>query len=194
MDHRNIVLIGHRCSGKSAVGERLAEALGRPFVDTDRRIEGQAGCAINTLVLREGWPHFRALEAQVIRHVAKSNNLVIATGGGSVLDENNVRHLKANGIMVWLKADAAVLSLRLERDPRSRESRPSLTGGDLRGEISEMLRKRRPCYESVCDLSVNTSHLNINDVTESIIGSLKKPSVKRSRVPWAEILSDKFSG
>lgn len=179
VDHRNIVLIGHRCSGKSAVGRELAKALGRPFVDTDEWIEQWAGCAIQTLVLRHGWGRFRAFEEQVIGKVSKGDNLVISTGGGAVLDAANVKHLQAKGFIVWLQADAAVLRSRMTRDPSSGRNRPALSGGDVLDEIADVLRQRTPQYEKTADLVVNTTHLDIDGVTESILRHIVPISAER---------------
>jgi len=164
----NVVLMGYRCSGKTAVGRILACDLGRPFLDTDLMIVEQAGCSIETIISEKGWDVFRSIERRVIGEVSSRDDLVIATGGGVVMDEGNVQHLKRNGFVVWLKADNRVLRERMEREQRSGIMRPSLTGTDPRDEIDEVLRIRTPLYRQAGDLVVDTSRLSIREVADSI--------------------------
>jgi shikimate kinase len=90
----NIVLIGYRCSGKTAVGKILAKELGRDFLDMDALIEENARCSIETIISQNGWNHFRGIERGLTEEVSSKDNLVIATGGGIVMDEENVKNLK----------------------------------------------------------------------------------------------------
>jgi shikimate kinase len=94
---RNVVLIGYRCSGKTSVGSMLAREWGRGFSDTDALIEKYAGCSVEEIVKRYGWERFRAMERRLIEAVSRQENLVIASGGGAVMDERNVKNLKRNG-------------------------------------------------------------------------------------------------
>ena len=93
----NIVLIGYRCSGKTGVGKILACKLEKYFVDIDSLIEKRAGCSIKGLVSKSGWDHFRMIEKKMIERVSKKGNLIIATGGGAVMDKENIKNLKRNG-------------------------------------------------------------------------------------------------
>jgi shikimate kinase len=123
----NIVLIGYRCAGKTVVGKRLADRLQRRFVDTDDLIESKEG-QISDIVKSHGWDYFRAMEKKVIEEISKEDNLVIALGGGAVLDPDNVVNLERNGLIIWLKADREVLRKRMEQDPRTFTSRPTPRG------------------------------------------------------------------
>jgi shikimate kinase len=172
----NIVLIGYRCSGKTEVGKMLARELGKDFLDTDALIEENAGCSIDKIVSREGWAHFRKIEKEMIEEVSGRDNLVVATGGGIVMDEGNVRNLKRNGLLIWLKGDAEVFKERMNKDQRAEKIRPSLTGTDPLEEIKRVLSIRIPLYEKAGDLMVDTNSLSIRDVVSSIMETLPKGS------------------
>jgi shikimate kinase len=170
----NIVLIGYRCSGKTVVGKTLARELGREFLDTDALIEENAGRSIETMISTEGWDRFRETEKRLVEEVSRRNNLVIATGGGIVMDEENVKNLKQNGWVVWLKGEPDVLRERMAKEEGSGKVRPSLTGADPLEEIKQVLSVRRPFYERAGDLVVNTSNLSIGDAASLIIKNLPK--------------------
>ena len=170
----NIVLIGYRCSGKTVVGEILARDLGREFLDTDVRIEEKAGRSIETMISTQGWDPFRETEKRLVEEVSRRNNLVIATGGGIVMDEENVKNLKQNGWLVWLKGKPEVLKERMAKEQGSGRVRPSLTGVDPLEEIREVLNAREPFYERAGDLVVDTSNLSIRDAADLIIENLPK--------------------
>lgn len=165
----NIVLIGYRCSGKTEVGKILARKLGWPFVDTDQRVEDHAGLSIHEIVSRFGWEGFRALEARAVRDVCTRDGQVIATGGGAVLDPQNVVHLRRNGWVVWLQADAEEIRRRMRAQERLALVRPSLSGKDALDEIEAVLLERIPFYESAADEQIDTSSLAVEDVVNQIL-------------------------
>jgi shikimate kinase len=169
----NIVLIGYRCSGKTSVGKLIAHKLGRRFVDTDDLIIQKSGCSINEMVKKKGWPYFRDMEKSVIKEISTEDNLVIATGGGVVTSESNMGNLKANGFIVWLDADIDSIKRRLKGDNNSQESRPSLTGDNPVDEVSGVMEKRMPLYMKACNMKVDTSKMNINDITDMVIERVK---------------------
>lgn len=105
----NIILIGYRCSGKTTVGRILAQDMKRDLMDTDRLIEEKTRLSIPLYVSQKGWRRFRELEREIIRELATQDNLVIGTGGGVVMDRENVKTLKRNGWVVWLKADSSII-------------------------------------------------------------------------------------
>ena len=168
----NIVLIGYRCSGKTAIGQILADKLRRDFVDTDTLIEEYAGCSIETMVSRSGWPHFREIEKKLIKAVTAKNNQVIATGGGVVMDADNVKSLKRNAWIVWLNGTPEVLAQRMAKDHAQGKARPSLTGADAIKEIAEVLADRRPYYERAGNFRIDTSTLSIREVADLILRNL----------------------
>jgi shikimate kinase len=168
----NIALIGYRCSGKTTVGKILATELGMDFLDTDTLIEERAGCSIEALVSIKGWDHFREIEKGLVQGLSKRDNLVIATGGGVVMDEGNVKNLKKNSWIVWLNGRPEVLKERMGKEQRSGKRRPSLTGADPLGEIEGVLGIRRPLYEQAGDLIVDTSELSIREAAALIMNNL----------------------
>src|SRR3989339_257231 len=105
--HPNLVLIGYRGTGKTSVGARLAEVLQRPFVDLDQVLVSEAGRSVADIVAQGGWAEFRRLEKQLVARYRNTRGLVLATGGGVVLDPNNVAALRGNGILIWLTAGPA---------------------------------------------------------------------------------------
>lgn len=172
----NIALIGYRCSGKTAVGKILARRLGRDFLDTDRLIEEEAGSSIQSFVRVRGWDYFRELEKSVIEKVTARDNLVIGTGGGVVTDEENVKNLKRNGWVVWLKADAATIKDRMRKEQQSGKIRPSLTGSDPLEEIGHVLNSRTPLYENAADLVVDTAARSPREVADLAMKGLSLKS------------------
>ena len=170
----NIVLIGYRCSGKTSVGQTLAEALNRDFLDTDELIEGNAGRSIEAIIARDGWDYFRDREREVIEEVSGRDLLVIATGGGVVLDRENLRQLGRKGRLIWLKGSSLILKKRMERQQREGTSRPGLTGRGPLEEIEQVLKTRTPLYEKATDLTVDTDALSVTDVAAVILDRLPK--------------------
>jgi shikimate kinase len=170
----NIVLIGYRCTGKTGVGKILACKLEKDFVDTDALIEDRAGCSIETMVSKTGWDHFRMIEKEMIECASMKGNLIIATGGGAVMDEENMKNLKRNGWIVWLKGNPDILKERMEKARKEGDIRPSLTGADVLEEIRHMLHLRMPLYEQAASHVVDTSALNMKEVAASIMEALPK--------------------
>jgi shikimate kinase len=176
----NIVLIGYRCSGKTAVGEILAYELEMDFLDTDQMIEERVCCSIEALIALKGWEHFRTVEKGLIQEISVRDNLVMATGGGVVMDEGNVKNLKENGWIVWLHARPEVLKERMGNDRRSGKQRPSLTGADPLEEIEPVLRLRRPLYERAGNLIVDTSGLSVHEAAASVMGYLATTFLRKA--------------
>ena len=172
----NIVLIGYRCTGKTAVSQILAEELKKNFVDTDTLIEEYAGCSVKTVISSNGWRQFRELEKKIIKAVTAKNNQVIATGGGAVLDEDNLKNLKRNAWVVWLNGTPEVLAQRMVKDQARGKSRPSLTGENAIKEIAGVLANRRPYYKKAGNFRIDTSTLSIREVADLIVRNLPEKS------------------
>lgn len=170
----NIILIGYRGSGKSTVGSKLAACLKMRFVDTDDLIEERQGVPINDIVKSHGWDHFRKLEKSIIEEISKGNHLIIAPGGGAVLDADNVKALRRNGFIIWLKADRQTLLKRMNKDPGTNARRPTLTGKGTLEELQEVISSREPLYEGVSEIQIDTSMLAVDAVVESILTVLKE--------------------
>ena len=165
----NVVLIGYRGTGKSVVGKTLSKRLGKPFYDADGYIEERTGRTISDMVASEGWPFFRAREKEAIRELSDKENCVIATGGGAVMDKDNVACLREKGFFVLLKADIDTMIQRIQGDEVSSQQRPDLLGGNIYEETEALLKQRMPVYEDVADLSIDTSNLTVDEVVERII-------------------------
>ena len=167
----NLVLIGYRCAGKTTVGSQLAAYLRRQFVDTDTLLEERHG-VIRDIVETHGWDYFRILEKGIIKEVSTQDNLVIAPGGGFVLDADNVMALKKNGFIIWLKADSQSVYQRMLRDPRTALQRPSLTGKGTVAELEEVMTSRAPLYEKAAEIHVETSAIDATAVVEGVLSIL----------------------
>jgi shikimate kinase len=168
----NIVLIGYRCSGKTRVGRLLAGDSGRTFLDTDRLIEEKTGIALNSYVSQNGWRDFRRVEREIVEAVALEDNSVIATGGGVVMDPENVTNLRRNGWLVWLAAGATVIRERMIQAQQQGDLRPPLSERDPLEEVDSILRERRPAYERVSDYQVWTDGQTPEAVKQAIVTAL----------------------
>jgi shikimate kinase len=172
--YMNIILIGYRGSGKSTVGSKLAARLKMRFVDTDDLIEERQGVPINDIVKSHGWVHFRKLEKSIIEEISKGNNLIIAPGGGAVLGADNVKSLRRNGLIIWLKADRQTLLKRMNQDPGTNARRPTLTGKGTLEELEEVISTREPFYERASEIQIDASKMDVDAVVESILTVLKE--------------------
>jgi shikimate kinase len=149
----NLVLIGYRGTGKSTVAQLLAKRLGMEVVSLDQEIVRQAGRSIPEIVAEHGWPHFRDLESEVTKRVAQDDNLIIDAGGGVILRQENVEHLRRSGKLFWLRAAVPVIVARIEHGTE----RPALTAGkSFTEEVDEVLRERTPLYEAAADYRIDT--------------------------------------
>ncbi len=169
----NIVLIGYRGSGKSTVGRKLATRLKLRFVDIDDLIEERQGVPISDIVKSHGWGHFRKLERSAIEEISKEDRLIIAPGGGAVLDTENVEALRKNGFIIWLKAGKQTLLKRLSQDPWTNTQRPTLTGKETAEEFKEVMSLREPIYEKASEIQIDTSMIDIDTVVENVLTVLK---------------------
>lgn len=147
--------------------------MGRRFVDTDDLIESKEG-QISEIVTSRGWNYFRTTEKKIIEEISKEDNLVIALGGGAVLDPDNVVNLSKNGLIIWLKADREVVQKRINQDPRTFASRPTLTGRGTIEELEEIMVFRDPYYEKAAKIQLDTSSINVEAVVENIFTVLKE--------------------
>ncbi|HUV44016.1 MAG TPA: shikimate kinase [Dehalococcoidales bacterium] len=168
---RNIALTGFMGSGKSAVGKVLAGRLGRRFVELDDVIEEMAGKSIPDIFRQDGEIAFRELEIEATRRVSKSTDMVIACGGGIVLNMINIDRLRETSRIVYLTASPGAILRRTRADDNER---PLLDVPVPAERIRELLRFRRPFYERAADLRISTSRLSTDSVAERIISQLKE--------------------
>lgn len=151
-----ITLIGYRGSGKSSIAPRLARRLEWHWIDSDRVIEQQAGCSIRKIFESEGEAGFRQRESAVLAELLQQDRLVLASGGGAVLLEENRVRMKSAGPVVWLHTSIEGLTKRLSRDRTAGESRPSLTGRPIVEEVAEVMAIREPLYRECASIIVDS--------------------------------------
>lgn len=151
-DNQNIFLVGLMGAGKTTIGRLLARRLKRAFVDSDHEIENRCGVRVPVIFDIEGEAGFRAREAAMIDELTGREGIVLATGGGAVLDASNRRHLAARGTVVYLHCAALNLWERTRHD----KNRPLLATADPRVRLDELYRQRDPLYREIADLVVDT--------------------------------------
>jgi len=167
----NIALIGFMGVGKTAVGKALAKKLNRKFAELDLLIEQKAGKSIPEIFQQDGESAFRELEIEVTREIAREKYLVIACGGGVVLNKINIDRLREESRIVYLTASPGVILKRISGEGGER---PLLKGDNPSSTIQGLLRFRKPFYERAADITINTSRLDINAVAEQIIEKLRE--------------------
>jgi shikimate kinase len=165
---QNIALIGFMAVGKSAIGRNLARKLRRRFVDIDRLIEKAEGLKVREIFAQKGEPYFRQLEKQTLAEVLQREGQVIATGGGIVMDADNLSMLRERALLIGLTASVDVLLARAGNGSK----RPLLKGSDRRKRVEELLRQREARYAEA-HVVVDTNDLTAEQVVEEIIRALE---------------------
>ena len=155
-------------SGKTAVGRRLARLLEYDFHDSDHHLEQQTGVDVAFIFDKEGEAGFRRRERQAIDALTRLDGIVLATGGGAVLDPDNRNHLASRGLVVYLETSIAQ---QLERTRRGR-GRPLLEEGDPGEKLERLMREREPLYREIADVVVSTNARHVNAVAREIRRSL----------------------
>ena len=162
----NIVLIGYRGTGKSTVGKILGQRLHRHVISTDEEIVKKAGQSIPQIVEQFGWDHFRELETQMCQSLVNHIDLVIDTGGGLILKEENVTIMKTNSMIFWLTAEVPTIVKRIS----SGTQRPSLSGTKtFVEEIEDILKERTPKYQAAAHHVIQTDHQSPDQLVETIL-------------------------
>ena len=164
----NIFLVGLMGSGKTTIGRALAKRLNMRFVDADQEIESRTGASITLIFEIEGEASFRQREADVIRDLTQQQGIVLATGGGAILNEQSRRSLRAHGTVVYLRASVNSLVQRTTHD----RNRPLLQTADPRARIEELMQQRAPLYEEVAHITVETGRPNVQSVVQNILAQL----------------------
>ena len=165
--------------GKSAIGRTLAKKLRRRFVDLDRVIERAEGSKVREIFEHKGEAYFRQLEKQALADVLEENNQVIATGGGVILDDQNLQILREKALLIGLSAEMDVLLARAGDATK----RPLLQGSNRREKIEILLRQRAARYAQA-HVTIDTSNLTVDQVVKKIMGMLevrKRPSDANSK-------------
>ncbi len=168
----NIYLVGPMGAGKTTVGRRLAEARGMDFVDSDHEVEARTGVNVAFIFEKEGEAGFRKREHAAIADLTLRANLVLATGGGAVVDVESRKLLAARGFVVYLHASVDHQLARTERT----DNRPLLQGGDRRDTLQRLFLIRDPLYREIADLVVHTDGRNARTLAREIEDHLARPA------------------
>jgi len=167
---RNIILIGPMGAGKTTIGRQLARQLHMDFIDCDREIEKRTGATINLIFEIEGEEGFRQREQKMLEELSQHKNIVLATGGGAVLREENRRLLRSSGTVVYLHAS---VDTQLERT-RNSKNRPLLNNRDPRGRLAELMTHREPLYRQEADIVINADQRSAASVAREIVQRMEE--------------------
>ncbi len=159
-------------AGKSTIGRQLSAVLHQEFKDSDHEIVARTGASIPLIFEIEGEEGFRQREAAMIDELTQQDGLILATGGGAVLREENRKHLKERGVVIYLYATLDQLFERTRRD----KNRPLLQTEDPRGRLEEMMMARDPLYREVADMVVHTDDRSVKSVIKEIKERLLRES------------------
>ena len=162
---RNIFLIGPMGAGKSTIGRSLAKELKLDFYDSDEEIEKRAGASISWIFDIEGEEGFRIREQKIIDELTQKNNIVLATGGGTVMTPKNRITLASRGTVIYLKTSLEQQHERTKRDTKM----PQLRSDNLEEKLKVLDKEREPIYEELADISFETDKLTVKSVTKNII-------------------------
>lgn len=155
-------------AGKSTVGRALAQILGLEFVDSDAEIEQRTGADIPWIFEIEGESGFRDREAKVLADISSRDGIVMATGGGAIVRDENRRILSERGFVVYLEATLREQVRRTSKD----QKRPLLAGQDRRRVLTDLMAIREPLYQEIADLRLSTAERNAKQLAEQIVAAL----------------------
>lgn len=172
-----IFLIGPMGAGKSTIGRHLADLLHKNFLDSDHEIEHRTGASVSLIFEIEGEEGFRRRESAILDELTLAENIVLATGGGVVLAEQNRKWLRSRGAVVYLQAPIETLVARTSRD----RNRPLLQDGERRAKFEDIMRIRDPLYRATADITVLTDHRSPGAVAHEIASKVR--SLQRHENP-----------
>jgi len=172
---KNIILTGFMGSGKTTFGRILSKRFCCEFIDTDRYIENEEKMSVSEIFEKKGETYFRNLETILCRSLCEKTGCIIATGGGMIKSDENMRLLKKNGVVVYLKATPEHIFKNLSRD----DSRPLLSGENKLDKIKSLMSQRISLYEKNADIIINTSGDNVNHTSYKLFERLRKYDMKK---------------
>lgn len=167
---KNIILIGAMGSGKTTVGKQLAKRLRMDFVDSDHMIEDRCGVSISTIFDIEGEQGFRKRETKMLEELCQRSGIVLATGGGAIISEENRILLRKSGFVVYLKT---TIETQLARTKKN-QSRPLLESGDIEQKLNDLMEERGDLYEQEADIIVMSGDRVVSKVVEEIVEAVEK--------------------
>ena len=165
-----IFLIGPMGAGKTAIGKELAKQLKLDFLDADQEIERRTGADVALIFEKEGEAGFRRREREILQELTQREGLVLATGGGAVLDPVNREALKSRGFVIYLKASVAAQAARTGHN----KNRPLLDTNDREARLQQLLAVRAPLYEGLAEFTVETDSGHVKEMTRRIIKHLEQ--------------------
>lgn len=168
----NIYFVGLMGAGKTTIGRSIAKHLNKVFYDSDHEIEKRTGVNIPLIFELEGEAGFRRREAHVIEELTAMHDIVLATGGGVVLSKENREYLKANGTVIYLRANVHDLWQRTRND----KNRPLLQGGDAKEKLERLFAERDPLYREVASMVIDTGGQPVHQLVNHIEQKLKQSS------------------
>lgn len=172
----NFFLVGLMGAGKTTIGRALARLTNKVFYDSDHEIEARTGVRIPIIFELEGEAGFRQREVETIRELTALRDVVLATGGGAVLNPDNRHRLASEGYVIYLRASPEDLYQRTRLD----KNRPLLQTADPKGRLQALYAERDPLYREVADLVVDTSRQSVNQLALHIVHELQKKHANRS--------------
>jgi 3-dehydroquinate synthase len=166
--NNNIFLVGLMGAGKTTIGRMLARRLGMRFADSDHEIEARTGASVPWIFEIEGEPSFRKREAEMIRELTAGSGLVLATGGGAVLNPDSRRLLAERGTVIYLRASVNSILARTAHD----KNRPLLQTADPRKKLEDLTAQREPLYREIADIVIDTGRPNVQSMVQTILDQL----------------------
>ncbi len=165
---RNIIITGFMGTGKSVVAKELARKLKMEFIDMDQIIEEGQGMSISDIFARYGENYFREQENKLVKKLSKKENIIIATGGGTLLSSDNTRILNRKGNVICLYADSQAIYNRVKR----KNNRPLLNGENILDKINHLMKERKKIYDNI-KWKIDTTNFTTQEVVDKIINLLK---------------------
>jgi len=163
-------------AGKTAIGRELARLLARDFFDSDQEIQRRTGVDIALIFDKEGEAGFRRRERQIIEELTRRENIVLATGGGAVLDPANREYLRSRGCVIYLKASISAQANRTGRG----QQRPLLETSDRETRLRELFAAREPLYEDIAQITVSTDQGRVKTLARQILAELGESATIRA--------------
>lgn len=160
----NVYLIGPMGSGKTTIGQRLAKKLNLEFLDNDHQLQEQTGASVNLIFDLEGEEGFRKRETAMLKKLVAQKNVVVATGGGTVLSPENRELLSRTGTVVYLRTSVTQQIRRLSRD----KTRPLLQSGDRKEKLFRLAKERNPLYEDLAHITFQSRNRGLDAATEAL--------------------------
>ena len=181
MLRQRIVLTGFRATGKTAVGQCLAQLCDWDFLDTDAALTTRLGYPIRELIKQQGWEGFREQERLLLLDLSQRTKIVIATGGGAILHQDEWKQLRQAALVVWLRTDLVNTLARLQQDINTAKQRPLLnnSGENLETETALLLVEREPLYRAGSDLILETTDKSPEELAQAILQQILEAERKK---------------